>query len=150
MTLLTPFERQVVDAVLQGSHQQLAILRKQAAVAKVSSREHTVVGAYVNFVVPPTLAAATPHDMVFGDVNVEVENVEVGVTALLFIKNGYISFLEFATYMGEWPKEPRLLKLGYFREEPMGPNSFSLIPVPERDPHALARALAGHHVQNAV
>ena len=150
MTLLTTFERQVLDAFLQGSHQQLAILRKQAAVAKVSSREHTGVGAYVNFVVPPTLPAATPHDMVFSDVNVEAENVEDGVTVLLYIENGYISFLEFATYVGEWPKEPRLMKLGYFREEPKGPNGFSLIPVPQRDPHALTRALAGRHAQNAV
>lgn len=126
MTLLTTFERQVLDAFLQGSHQQLAILRNQAAVAKVSVREHTVVGAYADFVVPPTMPAATPHDIIFGDVNVEVENVENGVTALLFIENGYISFLEFATFTGEWPREPRLIKLGYFREEPKGPN-FSLV-----------------------
>ncbi|MEX8503714.1 MAG: hypothetical protein AB3X41_11820 [Leptothrix ochracea] len=107
-------------------------------------------GAYTDFAVPESLPEVAPSEMIFGDVNAEVDGVENGVAILLYVEKGYLSFLEFATYLGEWPEDPKLSGLGYFREEPMQPNGFSLIPVTDRDPQAVARALKGAHGQNAA
>jgi hypothetical protein len=109
---LTPFERRVIDAFLAGPERQLELLRAQAEVASVASRKHTVVGAYINFAIPPSVPTVSPPRMILGDVNVTVLDVEHGVTSLLFINSGRIDFLEFATFTGSWPKDPQLLRLG--------------------------------------
>jgi hypothetical protein len=140
---LTPFERRVLDAFLLGSEPQLEILRAQAAVATVSSREHTGCGAYINFQTPESAPAVSPSDIILGDVHVQVTDVPHGVASLLFINSGRLNFLEFATYTGSWPKDPQLLQLGYYRIEPSNPKSFTLVPVDQRDSVTLARALVG-------
>jgi hypothetical protein len=141
---LTPFERRVLDAFLLGSEPQLEILGVQAAVATVSSREHTGCGAYINFQIPESVPAVfSPPSIILGDVHVQVADVPHGVASLLFISSGRLDFLEFATYTGSWPKDPQLLQLGYYRFEPSSPKGFTLVPVDQRDSVTLARALAG-------
>jgi hypothetical protein len=116
----------------------------------VSSREHTGVGAYINFHTPEFAPAVSPPEIILGDVNVQVANVPHGVTSLLWITSGRIDFLEFATYTGSWPKAPQLLRLGYYRFEPSGRPSFTLVPVDQRDSVTLARALAGANASHAT
>jgi hypothetical protein len=146
---LTSFERRILEAFLEGTEPQLQVLRQQAAAAMVAQRTHTGVGAYIDFSIPADLPSVSPASIVFGDVDAEVDGVADGVTSLLYVISGRLHVLEFATYVGTWPEEPRLMNLGYFREVPAGPNGFSLVPVQQRDAQALARALKGREVQSA-
>jgi hypothetical protein len=147
---LTPFERRVLDAFLVGSEPQLETLRAQAAVATVSSREHTGSGAYINFSIPESAPAVSPPKIILEDVNIQVADVLHGVASLLFITSGRLDFLEFATFTGSWPKDPQLLRLGYYRFEPSKPKGFTLVPVDQRDSVAVARALAGAKASHAT
>jgi hypothetical protein len=140
---LRPIEQTVLAAFLSGSDERLVGLRAQAAAAVVTKREHTVVGEYVNFDIPESIPAVFPPEMVLGDVNAQVEGVAHGVATLLWVSAGRISFLEFATYVGEWPQDPKLVSVGYYREEPRQPNGSYLVPTAERDLQALDRALGG-------
>lgn len=139
MERLTAFERRVLDAFLAGTEPQLEILRAQAALATVSSREHTGIGAYINLEIPESAPTVSPPKIILGDVNVEVADVPLGVSCHLWITSGRIDFLEFATYANPWPKDPQITHLGYYRHEPSG----ILVPVDRRNGSTLARALAG-------
>ena len=143
MADLKPFEKTVLAAFFAGSDDRLGALRAQASVALVLQRRHTGVGEYIDFSVPMDLPVVSPANMIFGDVNLKVVGVPYGVASLLYVEEGRLSFLEFATYTGEWPQSPDLVGVGYFREEPIQPNGFALIPLETRDPQTLARALAG-------
>ena len=67
---------------------QLEALRAQAAVASVSSREHTDWGAYVNLVVPPSTPAVSPAKLVLEDLSIQVVDVPDGVDCFLFVNSG--------------------------------------------------------------
>jgi len=136
---LTAFERRVLDAFLVGTEPQLEILRAQAAVARVSNREHTGVGAYINLEIPASTPRVSPSKIIFGDVNIQVADVPHGVSSLLWVTSGRIAFLEFAAHVDSWPKDPQITHLGYYRHEPSG----TLVPVDRRDSSTVARALAG-------
>ena len=140
---LTSFERRVLDAFLVGTEPQLEILRAQAALSTVSSREHTGVGAYINLAIPQSAPTVSPARIVLRDLHIQVADVPDGVASLLFITSGRIDFLEFATYTGSWPKDPQIMQLGYYRFEPSFPKGYTLVPVDRRDAGTLARLLAG-------
>ena len=143
MSSLRPIERLVLDVLLAGEDPALAILRAQAASVEVLAREHTVVGEYVNLKPAADCPRVEPQNIILSDIDLKVEDVEIGVTTLLYVEDGCLSCIEFATYTGEWPTEPVVLNCKYLREEETVPNTYSLIPVSERDPAALARALRG-------
>ena len=150
MSTLTAFEKRVLDSCLAGNDRMLATLRQQADMAAVSSREHTGVGAYINFSVPDSAPLLEPGTIVIGDVNLEVSGVPAGVATLLYAYEGKLQFLEFATYDGNWPNDPEIITLGYLQEVQVGPNAFTLIPVEERNAETLARALKGRESQGAA
>jgi hypothetical protein len=129
MENLSSFERSVLDAFLVGSESTLETLRIQAAVATVSSREHTGSGAYINFHIPDSVARISPGRIILEDVNVHVGDVEHGVATLLWVTAGLLDFIEFATFTGTWPKDPRLLALGYYRAQPSERGTFTMIPL---------------------
>ena len=52
MNPLTPFEQQVLEAILKGPQPELAVLRAQIPEVKVKARTHTGVGSYIDFTVP--------------------------------------------------------------------------------------------------
>lgn len=143
MENLSLFERRVLDAFLVGSESTLETLRMQAAVATVSSREHTASGAYINFRVPDSVARVSPDRIILDDVNVQVGDVEHGVATLLFVTAGRLDFLEFATYTGSWPTDPQLLAIGYYQAKPLKQGTITMVPVEERNADTLSRALAG-------
>lgn len=143
MENLSSFERRVLDAFLVGSESTLETLRMQAAVATVSSREHTGSGAYINFRIPDSVARVSPDRIILEDVNVQVGEVEHGVATLLFVTAGRLDFLEFATYTGSWPTDPQLLAIGYYQAKPLKQGTFTMVPVEQRDADTLSRALAG-------
>ncbi len=139
---LTPFEQRVLEAALQGPQPVLAALRSQIAHVKVSARTHTGVGSYIDFAMPQSVPRITPTEMVFGDVDVQVEGVTAEVSTVLYIVGGHLHFLEFAALDGEWPKEPVITKLGYLRSEKVG-DDYQPVAIDERDPDVLAHSLAG-------
>lgn len=147
MNPLTPFEQQVLEAILKGPQPELAVLRAQIPEVKVKARTHTGVGSYIDFTVPQIVPRVSPSEMVFGDVDVQVEGVKAEVSTVLYVVGGHLHFLEFAALEGEWPKEPVITKLGYLRSEKVGPDDYRAVPVDERDPEALAHSLAGPKIK---
>lgn len=114
MTELTGLENAVLEALLTGEDEELAVLRKQANKAKVSSREMTGVGFFTQFFLPPDVERlANSSTFKLGDVNGIAENVRHGLGFVLYIENGIISALEGYTYDEPWPKEVRGLMLSY-------------------------------------
>jgi len=143
MNGFTPFERAVVDAFLAGDDPRLATLRSQASACTVTSRRHTVVGSFTDLFVPEGVPRLSVPSVTHGDVDVEVAGVENGQATLLFIRDGALTLLEFATYTGEWPTDPKAIRIGYYRYVPSSTSSHSLVPTAERDPETLALQLAG-------
>lgn len=139
---LSDFEQQVLEACLKGPQPVLAALRSQIAKVQVSARTHTGVGSYIDFAMPQSVPRITPTELVFGDVDVQVEGVTAEVSTVLYIVGGHLHFLEFAALEGDWPKEPVVTKLGYLRSEKVG-DEFLPVAIDERDPEVLAQSLAG-------
>jgi hypothetical protein len=142
MNPLNPFEQQVLEAFFKGNAPELAVLRKQLAKVQVRNRTHTGIGCFVDFHLPPEVARVTPAEMAFGDVNVEVEGVTAPVSTLLYIIGGAIHFMEIAVDEGQWPKEPVLTRLNYLKSVQVD-GGVDFVSTDERDPAALAHALAG-------
>ena len=142
-TPINAFERSVLEACLAGPQPVLAQLRAQIEHAQVSARTHTGIGAYVDFAVPPSVPRITPTEMVFGDVNVKVEGVDSDVSTILYIVGGHLHFIEFAADEGQWPKEPVLKNLSYWKRGPDLADGPSFVATDERDPVALVEALRG-------
>ncbi|MBB3797385.1 hypothetical protein FHY17_001613 [Xanthomonas arboricola] len=150
MSTLTAFEKRVLDAFLAGDDQRLSLLRLQAEAAVVASREHTGVGAYINFSVPDSSSLLEPGTFIIGDLNLEIAGLPDGVTTLLYGYGGRIQFLEFATHADEWPEEPEIIGVGYLQEVQVGPETFSLVPSNERHLETLNRAIEAQPPQGPV
>ncbi len=115
-------ESKVLELLLAGEDPVLAVLREQIASARIQSREFTGVGFYLDFEIPKS--SKRLHDVLavkrsfnFGDVGAYFDNgdqrQEVGF--LLWIKDGYLDFLEAYTYgLEKWPKEDRSFQPFYF------------------------------------
>ena len=118
MKTLTTLEKQVLEMLLHGPDEVLAILRLQAEQLEVSSRETTGVGFYAEFVVPPDVPRV-PGGSTFklGDVNGTADNVSHGLGFLLYVKDGALSMLEGYTYDEPWPGDVRGLVLTYASKE---------------------------------
>lgn len=80
---LTDFEEAVLTKLLAGDHPVLARLRGQAARARLVYREHTGVGFFCSFEVPPDISPVTPADFELGDVDGTFEGLEHGAGFLL-------------------------------------------------------------------
>jgi len=139
---LTAFERRVLDACLDAPHPDLEALRRQALGARVGTRTHTGVGAYLDLVVAEDAPRASNPGFAIGDVDLSVRDVAQGVATILYVVDGALKFIEFAAHDGAWPQVPELLDIGYVREVDVGNGVWSLVPTKTRDPATLARALA--------
>jgi hypothetical protein len=110
---LTPFEEQVMNAVLEGEDSALRILRDQLRISKVAKREMTGVGFYLHFEVPkiaPRLPGY-PDLIVNNDIQAELEGLAHGAGFVLWVKKGAIDQLEGYSYEEQWPKEIAGFKL---------------------------------------
>jgi hypothetical protein len=118
MKTLTTLEKQVLEMLLHGQDEVLAILRQQAKDLEVSSREMTGAGFYTEFLVLPNVQRV-PGSPTFklGDVNGRAENVSHGLGFLLYVKDGALSMLEGYTYDEPWPDDVRGLVLTYASKE---------------------------------
>jgi hypothetical protein len=114
MSDLTPLERAVMNKLLEGEDDILAVLRRQLEEAKVSQRKMTGAGFYLTFAIPNGVSRI-PGDLTvkFGDVEAEIANLTDGAGFLLYLQNGCLHMLEGYTYDGPWPAEIDQFKLSY-------------------------------------
>lgn len=102
---LTALERGVFELLLEGDHPNLDILRKQLEDCVVIEREMTGVGFFT------TVKIADGHPPVRPDLEIiHLDGVYVrtpqladGAGFVLFIREGYLDFLEGYTYGEPWP-----------------------------------------------
>jgi hypothetical protein len=115
MEKLDILEQAVLDKLLAGEHPALAVLRRQATMARVAGRKNTGVGFFCDFEVDesaPTLLG----DFQIGDVFGELEGLAHGAGFVLFIRDGQLSMLEGFTFDEPWPQQLRGFKLAYQHE----------------------------------
>ena len=114
MTGLTSLTTQVLEMLLNGDDEVLALLREQAKHGNVTSNKETGVGFYTEFVVPSEVERVSGRPTFsFGDVNGTARNVKHGLGFVLFVKDGSLASLEGYTYDEPWPNEIGELKLTY-------------------------------------
>jgi hypothetical protein len=142
MSGLTQFEQQVIDAFLAGADPRLDVLREQMATCVVTGREHTGVGSFTHLHVASQVPRLIPSSITLDDVHVEVEGLKHNATALLFVRDGIVVMLEFATGIEAWPFDPKAKRISYLRYVEMT-GGYTLVPTPQRDPETLAILLSG-------
>ena len=114
MTDSTSLEEQVIEMLLAGSDESLALLRQQASQARVSSRKMTGVGFFSHFIIPAGTTRVMGHPTFYlGDVNGTAAHVKHGLGFVLFVTKGTLSMLEGYTFDEPWPDEIQGLTLTY-------------------------------------
>ena len=103
----------VMDLLLDREHPSFQTLRDQyrSATTDVSV---TKSGFFVDFGVPDGAdRLPTEADFQFGDVEAELEELDYGMTFVLFVEDGRLSLLEGATYEEPLPESISNLSLSY-------------------------------------
>lgn len=114
MDTLTTFERRALDALLLGEDPALAVLRKQAAAAEVSSREETGVGFFTDIAVPAGVTRLEGNPTFkLGDVSGATDDLHDGFGLLLHVSDGLIRSLEAYAFEDRWPEELRNVTFRY-------------------------------------
>jgi hypothetical protein len=114
MNDLTALERDVMQILLNGDDPVLVILREQLKVATVSERKMTGVGFYTHFSVSTTVSRVLENpSFEIGDIAAQIQGVQHGAGFLLFVKDGFLSFLEGFTYDEPWPEQIAKYELAY-------------------------------------
>src|SRR5262249_20880226 len=113
---LLPLERAVLERLLDGAHETLGLLRKQLETLEGTERELTGVGFFTYFSTAPSAAAANigVEEVIWGDVEAEIEGLQDGAGFLLYIKRGCLATLEGYTHGDEsWPEQIGRFQLRY-------------------------------------
>jgi hypothetical protein len=120
------FEEQVMKKLLNGDHENLAVLRMQYEKVKSVDREFSGAGFFSNFNLSDEAPKLNLEKLQFGDVIGKINNMTDDVGFVLFINNGTIDFLEGYIY-GEdkWPEEILEYKLQYISGKERKVNFFS-------------------------
>lgn len=114
MSNLTPLEDQLLQMLLSGDNDVLAVLRQQAKEARVKSRKMTGVGFFTEFIVSPQAPRVKGRPTFkLGDVNGTADHVKDGLGFVLYVTDGALSMLEGYTYDELWPDEVSGLVLKY-------------------------------------
>jgi hypothetical protein len=117
VTKLTPLEQQVLAMLLAGEDDVLAVLRRQAEVATVSSREMTGVGFHTDISVPRDAERLMGRSrFTLTGVDGAAANVRHGLGFVLFVADGALATLEGFTYDEPWPDEIQNLTLSHRTE----------------------------------
>ena len=143
----TAFEQRVLAACLAGDHPVLEILRRQALGVAVVRRNHSGWGACVDFAVDDAAPRLEKGVYIIDDVDVQVPGVSHGVATLLYVYDGRLQFLEFATCDDSWPEDPLPERIGYLLARPLGEGVVAFDPVDARDADTLARVLTPRHTE---
>jgi hypothetical protein len=139
---MNELELTIMNALLDGSGEDLAVLREQAKRSEVAGCEDTGVGFYTRFAVAsdaPQLRTLQRRHL--GDVLAAVDGVEHGMGFVLWIDHGQLDCLEGYTYDEPLPAHPRLLGWHYLVAD--GSCRRDLVESAERDVPSVLRGLAG-------
>ncbi|HEY2410271.1 MAG TPA: hypothetical protein VGI10_29905 [Polyangiaceae bacterium] len=110
---LNDLEQAVLDKLLAGDHPRLAILRAQAASARLASHETTGVGFFCIFDIPTRVASMDVPDFTIDDVDGELQGLAHGAGFVLFVHGGRLKMLEGFSYDEPWPEQIRDFSLRY-------------------------------------
>jgi hypothetical protein len=112
--MLNSLEHAVIQMLLAGDDEVLAVLRQQAEHAKVTSRKMTGTGFYTEFAIPSeTSRVAGDPTFKLGDINGRATNIKHELGFLLYVSKGVITMLEGYTYDEAWPDRINGLVLEY-------------------------------------
>jgi hypothetical protein len=114
---ILPNENQIINSILKGNDPILETLREQYKLSEVILREYTGVGFYIQFKVSESPPNVKPNSFVIQDIHLEVKGTENGASAMLFIKNGVIDFLEIIATTGNLPEEFEGESIYYFKRK---------------------------------
>lgn len=108
----TPFEHDLLRALLAGDHPALAALREQFASASVERRDARENG----FTTWIRATAGEPVDDVdvLDDLQVELEGAATPADAVLHLEDGRLRSLECYVYEGAFPPSPRVQSAWYY------------------------------------
>jgi hypothetical protein len=115
MSDLTPFEKTVMRAFLDGAEPVLSILREQFERIDVVKREFTGAGFYTTFTVAAgVLRLPGNRSFNLADVLADISGLKMGASFVLFVRNGLLDMLEGCSYGEEsWPPEITTFEVGY-------------------------------------
>jgi hypothetical protein len=117
--MLTKFEIDVMNKLLDGDHPVLALLRDQFVNSRFLRREVTDAGFFLTFNVK--IGVGNIHGMIsnvrarfcFGDVQARISGLDNGAGFLLWVADGYITQLEGYTFGEKWPSQVNKYELYY-------------------------------------
>ena len=104
---LTKLEKDALELMLGDRNDGL---NYQIDFVKVTSRENTGVGIFVNLNVPDQLAILEKARITVS-LSGEMDDLENGFGAVLFVEGGKLEMLEFFTFDEPWPDEIRGFKI---------------------------------------
>jgi hypothetical protein len=111
---INELERKLLSALLIGDDAVLLALRDQLSKSEIESRELSGVGFFLHFSVPQSVPRIGSGRIIVGDVYFDLEGIEHGGGAILFVDEGHLSMLE--AYLNgdeKWPTEPSLTRIYY-------------------------------------
>lgn len=131
--MLNEMEKRVLELLLAGADDRLAILRAQLSRATVDRREMSGAGFFTYLSIPADVALLVPGPkrMVIGDVYAEASGLQHPAGFLLFVDDGALNFLECFIADDRWPETATLRRPYYVH--PATPGSASLVETKERD-----------------
>jgi hypothetical protein len=97
--------------LLAGEDSLSIALRAQYEQSSVRELKLTGVGFFADFDVREGVAPVTPRSISAGDAKIELAGVEHGAGCVLFVRDGFLSFLEGYVYSGEWPERPGIVSI---------------------------------------
>ena len=107
-------ENGVMNAMLDGPDEVLAVLRDQFEAANLKDREITGTGACTRFSIPKEAKKLPPPDtFTIEDVDAEIPGLENGAGFELFVVDGVMDRLEAFCYDEKWPESIKQFKLFY-------------------------------------
>lgn len=102
---LSQFEKEILDAILEGDHPVLEVLRQQVRTCRVRKREFTGAGFYTWLTVPPDAPQTSPSGtFTLSGAHAELAGLDHGAGFVLFVTNGILDNLEGFSYDEPWPE----------------------------------------------
>ena len=111
--MVDEIERILLDALLQGDDPMLDQLRMQHRSMSVSSADFTGVGYFIHYEADTKLPPVSPRNFHIDDVFFGFRDSFVTANAILFIRDGYIDFLELVVLDGDWPQQDTISEITY-------------------------------------
>lgn len=116
--MLTPLEHRVIAMLLDYSGPAAALFRRQAAHLEVTSRNATGVGFFTHFKSNATDRLPETVNCHLGDLIGKTSAAPNGVSFVLFVRQGQISFLEGSAFDDPWPQDEDAIALCYWDDRP--------------------------------